>query len=195
MQGVAHRAVPARLRPWLALLGVAAVCAAILFLGDPAARALRYERNALLDGQAWRALTCHLVLGSWARLGADLAVAALVVAAYGRDLRASAALLCAVGTSAGLFFFALRAHTHAGPSGLLVGLVVVGALCAWRRGRRLAVLPAFPLGVLAIVAEGWTLDPFAGFGDAASVRAACFSGAAGGALAFAILYRPSRSRL
>ena len=194
MQEVAHRTVPARLRPWLALVGVAAACAAILFGGDRTAQALRYDRNALLDGELWRALSGHFVHTSWAHLGAGIAVAALVVAAYGRDLRPAAVVCIALGTSAGLFLLALRVRSHVGLSGLLGGLVAFGALEGWRRGRRRAWLPVAPLLGLVIAAEAWTLEPFETLHDAASVRWACVFGAVSGVLAFAILYRPSRVR-
>jgi len=195
VQGVAHRAVPARLRPWLALAATAAVCAAILLGGDRVAHALRYERNALLDGQLWRALTGHLVHLDWLHLAADLTTGALVVAAYGRDLRPAAVLLCALGTSAGLFLFSLRVRFHAGLSGVLMGMVVFGALAAWRRGSRRAWLPVLPLAGVVFVAQAWTLVPLSDLTDPGSTEAALLYGAISGALAFAILYRPSRSRL
>jgi len=195
VQGVAHRAVPARLRPWLALLAVGAVCAGIQLAGAATQHALRYERNALLDGQVWRALTCHLVHGTWLRLGATLGVAALVVAAYGPHLRPGAVLLCAAGVGAGLFLLSLRVRSHGGLSGVLVGLTVYGALEAWRSGRRRASLPLLPIVAAIVAAEVWTVDWFDGLCDARSAKAACLYGGIAGALAFAILYRPSRTRL
>lgn len=196
MQEVAHRTVLARLRPWLALLAVAAVCVAIVVAGDPTMRALRYERDALLDGQVWRAFTGHLVHTSWRHLLVDLAVASLVVAVYGRHIRPAAIVLCAAGTSAGLFLFAPYSRTYTGLEGILLGLIVFGALEGGRQLRRYW-LPAVPLMGLAIVADMWRVGTAIGEGDEwrAAVLTAWICGAISGALAFRLLYRPSRSRL
>jgi rhomboid family GlyGly-CTERM serine protease len=183
------------MRPWLALLAVAAACAAILVAGEPAKLALRYERDALLDGQLWRALTGHLVHLSWAHLAANVAVGALVVALFRRDLGWAAPLLCALGVTLGLFLFLLRLKWYAGLSGVLYGLVVYGALVAARRRRVWLV-------VVGLVAAKVIWDLLAGASAAAVefvggpiVVEAHLFGAASGALAFAILYRPRRTRL
>ncbi|MCK6461790.1 MAG: rhombosortase [Planctomycetes bacterium] len=192
MQDVAHGAVPARLRPWLALLLVAAVCAGILLAGDRVAHALRYERNALLDGQLWRALTGHLVHVSWLHLGLELAGAVVIVGVLRRHLHWGAAVLCALGATAGLFLFGLRVHHYCGLQAVLHGLVVYGALIGWRRDRLKGWLVALMLVVASIVFDMAS-------GDARLTGAeeplATAAGAASGALAFAILYRPSRTRL
>jgi len=184
------------MRSWIALLVLAIVCAGIVLLGDATERALRYERDALLDGQLWRALTGHLVHFSWAHLALNLGVGALVVAVFRRHLGWGAVLLCAVGTSAGLFLFALRVRWYGGLSGVLHGLIVYGALASWRRDRR----PVWILAVLLVIAK-LVLEAFRGEPGVAAligvpvVSQAHVYGAVSGALAFAILYRPSRTRL
>ncbi|MFI5403566.1 MAG: rhombosortase [Planctomycetota bacterium] len=182
------------MRPWLALLAVAAACAAILVAGEPAKLALRYERDALLDGQLWRALTGHLVHLSWGHLAANVAVGALVVALFRRDLGWAAPLLCALGVTLGLFLFLLRLKWYAGLSGVFYGLVVYGALMASRR-RRIWLL------AVAAVAAKVIVDLFLGASAAAVefvggpiiVEAHLF-GAVSGALAFALLCRPGPAR-
>jgi rhomboid family GlyGly-CTERM serine protease len=192
VQEVAHRAVPARLRPWLALLAVALVCAGIQVAGDPAARALRYERNALLDGQLWRALTGHVVHLSWAHLGLNLAAAAVIAAAFGRDLRWIAILLTALGVTAGLFLGSIRVTWYAGLSGVLYGLAAYGALDRSRGRRAWLVLAA--LVAAKAVADEFRTDP-RGFDGSPVIVDAHLYGVISGALAFAILYRPRRARL
>lgn len=186
MQEVAHRTVPARLKPWLALAATLAVCAAIVLAGDPTARALRYERNAILDGQIWRVLTGHLVHVSWLHLGVEAAGAVLVVAFLRRHLRWAAVLLCAVGASVGLFLFGLRVHAYCGLQAVLHGLVVYGALMAWRCDRLGGWLVAVFL-VVASIAWDMTADdlPLTGAEEPLATAAGAFCGA----LAFAMLLR------
>lgn len=180
------------MRPWLAILAVAVVCAGILLAGDPVWRALRYERDALLDGQHWRALTGHLVHFSWAHLGLNLAVAAFVVFVFRRHLGWGAPLLCALGTTAGLFLFALRVKWYGGLSGMLHGLIVYGALAAWRRDHRPVWLVAAALVVVKLYLEWMRGEPgVAALIGVPVVAEAHVYGAISGALAFVLLYRPT----
>jgi rhomboid family GlyGly-CTERM serine protease len=183
-------------RGWLALLLAIGAGAGILLAGEPVARALRYERNALLDGQLWRALTGHLVHLSWSHLGFNLGLGALAVALFGRDLRWPAALVCALGTSAGLFLGSIRVPWYAGLSGVLYGLLAYGALCASRRDRRW--LLAVALLTAKVIADEFRGNPVGFDGNPIIVDAHLY-GALSGALAWAMRrpgpdHRPSRSR-
>ncbi len=175
------------------------VVAGVTFLGvgDSAFRALRYERDAILDGDFWRVLSGHVVHVSWAHLGVNVAVGALVVAALGRHLGPWVFLLCAAGTTAGLFLFSLGVKWYAGLSGVLHGLIVYGALEAWRRDRRWIWLAAIALVALKVSLEEWRGAPggLAELVGAPIVVRAHLYGAISGALAFVLLYRPRRSRL
>jgi rhomboid family GlyGly-CTERM serine protease len=177
-------------RPWLGLFAVAALCAAIVAAGDPTARALRYERDALLDGQIWRVATGHLVHVSWHHLGAELAAAVVIVAVFRRHLAWGAVVLCALGTTAGLFLFGLRVHHYCGLKAVLHGLVVYGALGGWRRERIRGWLVAIVPVLVSIALDIHDVVLFA-----PNVPLATASGACSGALAFAMLHRPGRSRL
>lgn len=182
------------MRPWFAFLAVAAVCAGILLVGDAAQHLLRYERDALLDGQLWRGLTGHLVHFSRAHLGLNLAVGAFVVFVFRRHVGWGAPLLVALGTSAGLFLFALRVKWYGGLSGVLHGLIVFGALAAWRRDRRPVWLVAVMLVIAKLVVEAIRQTP-GGVAELIGVPVvpqAHVYGAISGALAFALLYRPRR---
>ena len=185
------------MKAWGALLVVAIAGATFLGVGHSAFLALRYERNALLDGELWRALSAHVVHVSWAHLGVNLAVGAFVVALFGRHLGLAAVFLCAAGTSAGLFLFSLRVPWYAGLSGVLHGLIVYGALEAWRRDRRPLWLAAVAVVAVKVTVEQWKGAPesLAELIGAPVIVSAHLYGAVSGALAFAILYRPSRSRL
>jgi rhomboid family GlyGly-CTERM serine protease len=192
VQGVAHRTVPARLRPWLALLAAAAICAAIQLAGAGTQHALRYERNALLDGQVWRALTGHLVHLSWRHLAFNMGLGTIAVALFGKDLRWQAALICALGVTAGLFLGSIRVTWYAGLSGVMYGLLVYGGLCASRRQRWWLV--AVGLVAAKLVYDEFRATPYDADGNRIIVDAHLYGGIAG-ALAFAILYRPRRTRL
>ncbi|HEX5136277.1 MAG TPA: rhombosortase [Planctomycetota bacterium] len=192
MQGVAHGPVPARLKALFALLAVGVVCAGILVGGDRVAHALRYERNALLDGQLWRALTGHLVHLSWRHLAFNMGLGTIAVALFGRDLRWQAALICALGVTAGLFLGSIRVGWYAGLSGVMYGILVNGALNASRRQR--LWLAVAGLVVAKLVVDEFRPTPHGADGNAIIVDAHLY-GAIAGALAFAILYRPRRTRL
>jgi len=184
------------MRAWAVFLGGALLCAALQWGGERVFLALRYERNALLDGQLWRALTGNLVHVSWAHLGVNLAVAAALTAALGRYLRWQAVLLCGLGVSAGLFLFCLRLRWYAGLSGLLHGLLAFGALEAWRASRRRVWLVL--LGLLAgkLILEEVRSAPEsleALIGARVVVEAHLF-GALTGALCVALLWRRPVSR-
>jgi rhomboid family GlyGly-CTERM serine protease len=185
------------MKAWGALLAIAVAGATFLAVGQSAFLALRYERDALLDGEIWRAVSGHVVHVSWAHLGLNVAVAALVAATLGRHIGFGAVVLCVAGTSAGLFLFSLGVKWYAGLSGVLHGLIVVGALEAWRRDRRPFWLAAVALVAMKVAIEQWKGAPaqLAEVVGAPVIVEAHLYGAISGALAFAILYRPSRSRL
>lgn len=184
------------MRAWGALAAVVAAGAACQALGPKAFEALRYEREALLEGELWRAATGHVVHVSWAHLAMNAAVGALVAAALGRRVGLAALLLCVGGTTAGLFLFSLRVAWYAGLSGVLHGLIVCGALEAWRSDRRRIWLAAVALLAVKVGVEQWrgASQSLADLVGAPVVVDAHLWGAISGALASAILYRPARRR-
>lgn len=138
---------------FFALLGALAVAAAAA--GAPAFRTMAYERSAILRGQAWRLLTTHLVHAGSTHLIWNLAAAAVVWLAVGRALRGrawgGAALVVALGASAGVLLMQPHVRAMAGLSGLLHGLLAAGATAEVRRGERIGWIY---LGLLA-VKVGW----------------------------------------
>lgn len=179
---------------WGALVVIAIAGATFQGVGEKALHALRYERDALLDGDLWRAVSGHFVHESWKHLGVDVAVGALVAAALGRHLGLGALVLCVAGTTAGLFLFALRVKTYAGLAGVLHGLIAYGVLEAWRRDRRRIWLVAAILLGVKVAVEKWKGES-GGLAHMLGVPVcidAHLWGAVAGAVAFVLLYRPAR---
>lgn len=141
-----QRAFVRRHGPWL-LTGLAAGAVALV---PGLAPLLRYEREAVLAGEAWRLLTAHLVHLGPVHLGLNLVGLAFIGALFRRYWHAremgGVMLLAALGTTGGLLLFAPGVAWYVGLSGVLHGLFAAGAVLAWRGGRRTA-LPL--LGLLA----------------------------------------------
>jgi rhomboid family GlyGly-CTERM serine protease len=117
------------LAPVAAGLLLAALLVAVA--GEPAGRVLRYERDAVLAGQAWRLLTAHLVHLGWVHLALNAAGGALIVALLGRTHRPAQwlalALVSSLGVSAGLLLGSPHVAWYVGLSGVLHGVVAAGA--------------------------------------------------------------------
>jgi len=172
-----------------AVIALAATAGALWLAG--LTQALRYDRAAIAAGEVWRVFTGHLVhlgLGHLLLNAAGLALVALLV---GRELRVrswlAALLVCALATSAGLWWLAPEVAWYVGLSGVLHGLLVTGLARAIRNGHARA-LHATLLG-LVVLKLGW--EQYAGAtagtawlsGGPVVVDAHLF-GAAGGGLAF-----------
>lgn len=123
---------------------LALMAIAVAFGGDDTARFLRYERDAILQGEWWRLLTGHLAHLGWSHLGLNLAGLLLVWLLAGRALRplewgfvlGITALLSALA----LLAFMPALEWYVGLSGVLHGLLVAGVLAGWRAGMRDAPL-------------------------------------------------------
>jgi rhomboid family GlyGly-CTERM serine protease len=119
--------------------------------GEEAARVFRYERAAILDGEAWRLFTGHVVHLGGSHLGLNLAGLFLVWLLTGRALRPGEWAVVLGGTALlnGLALLAFRPglEWYVGLSGVLHGLLLAGVLAGWRAGLRDAPLIA---GVVVI---------------------------------------------
>ncbi len=120
-----------RARP---LLAVGLVAVAVALLGDRAAGALRYERQAVLEGQVWRLLTCHLVHLGWSHLLLNLTAGALVAAVLRSFAFARVLLPAALGVGLGLLLLSPGVGWYVGLSGVLHGLLACGAFAAGLAG-------------------------------------------------------------
>ncbi|MGB5103068.1 MAG: rhombosortase [Steroidobacteraceae bacterium] len=183
------------LRPadWI-LPGLIAGLAVLLYAAGPSAiEALRYEREAILGGQAWRLATGHLVHADAPHLAWNLAGLALVWFLFARDysVRQWLAILFASTLVIDLGFLLLEPDLawYVGFSGVLHGCMAAG-LVAWLAGGRdlLGVLVAalfvaklaweHCVGPLPFTAESMSLPV---------IYEAHSYGAAGGAVAGAVV--------
>lgn len=182
---------PFYLRPadWI-LPGLIAGLAVVLYAAGPAAvEALRYERDAILAGQAWRLATGHLVHADAPHLGWNLAGLALVWFLFARDysVRQWFAILFASTLAIDLGFLLLEPGLawYVGFSGVLHGCMAAG-LVAWLAAGRdlLGVMVA----VLFVAKLAWEhfVGPLPFTAESISlpvIYEAHSYGAAGGALA------------
>lgn len=116
---------------------LAGLSLAIALAGQHAGVTLRYERAAIVDGQAWRLATGHLVHLGWSHLALNLAGLALIWGLFQRQLTTLewwwAGWMSTVTVSAGLFVFDADLVWYVGLSGVLHGLFIAGLLLAIRR--------------------------------------------------------------
>jgi rhomboid family GlyGly-CTERM serine protease len=101
--------------------------------------ALRYEREAALEGEAWRLVTGHLVHADLRHLGWNLLGVLIVWGLFARDYseRQWLVILVAstVATSLGFLFLEPDLEWYVGFSGVLHGCMAAG-LVAWLRAGR-----------------------------------------------------------
>lgn len=142
--------------PELWLLGLVLSALVLLsLLGETGRLALRYEREAVLQGEYWRLVTGHLVHGSVRHLLLNSAGLGLIAALFGQDYSWRAwllvALFSALAIDAGLVFCEPQLVWYVGLSGVLHGALAAGAIAWWRHeSRPLALLlSAILLGKLA----------------------------------------------
>lgn len=110
--------------------------------GANALEALRYDRGAMLAGEAWRLLTGHLVHADAMHLGWNLLGVLIVALLFARDYSwrqwSMVLLVSTVATDLGFLLFEPQLEWYVGFSGVLHGLMAAG-LVAWLRATRDAV--------------------------------------------------------
>jgi rhomboid family GlyGly-CTERM serine protease len=190
-----------RLRQWMPnhrnrgwwLLGLLFLVLVLLsLLGEGGRLLLRYEREAVLQGEYWRLVTGHLVHGGTQHLILNGAGLALVAALFRYDdysWRAwlLIALFSLVAIDLRFVFWEPQVTWYVGLSGVLHGALAAGAVAWWRLGpKRLALL----LSVILLGKLTW--EQWHGAlplsGDLPVVVNAHLYGALGGALAGFILW-------
>ena len=185
-------------RVWLAPLVLALVLVAFQALGSPHWTALRYERAAIMAGEAWRLASAHFIHVDHVHLAWNLAGLALVGWLFAREFSVPGWLvIMAASTIAidlGFLLFEPQLDWYVGFSGVLHGLMAAG-LCAWLLRSRDS-LTALVAGLFALKL-GW--EHFAGalpFTAATLtvpvIHAAHSYGAIGGAAAACWLLRRRR---
>jgi len=180
------------------LLGL--ICALVVLLslsGEKFTAALRYERDAVLDGQYWRLLTAHLVHGSIRHLLLNLAGLGLIAALFARDFRPAhwifIGLLSVIAIDVGFVWFEPQLDWYVGLSGVLHGLLAGGAVMWWRTEPKPLAL-ALSLILIGKLAWEQTQGALPLSGDLPVVVNAHLYGAIGGFLAAVGLWCFSRFR-
>jgi rhomboid family GlyGly-CTERM serine protease len=118
-------------------------CAALLaaaLAGEGVREALRYDRDALANGEWWRLATAHLVHLNFEHALVDVLALALLWMLFGRDYSPRAWLLVLAGAAAaidlGLWLTDSTLIWYVGSSGVLHGVFAAGAAAHLRRGER-----------------------------------------------------------
>lgn len=133
---------------------IIACLALLIHAGEPASsQFLRYQRDAIAEGEIWRILSGHFChLGS-THLLLNLLGLGLVVMLFINVLKMSNMLMLLLGSmlgcSAGLWFLTPHVSSYVGLSAALHGLMVGAALLDWGRHRLTNTL--LLIGVLAKV--------------------------------------------
>jgi rhomboid family GlyGly-CTERM serine protease len=180
-----------RNRGWWLLGLVLSGLVLLSLLGESGRQLLRYEREAVLQGEYWRLITGHLVHGTAQHLMLNVAGLILVAALFQDDYSWRAYLLIAlfslVAIDIDFVFYEPQLAWYVGLSGVLHGILAGGAVAWWRHeSKQLALaLSAILLGKLAW--EYWHGALPLGSGLAVVVEAHRY-GALGGALAGFILW-------
>ena len=141
---------------WRFPLLVAVPALLIALAGEPFGAVLRYERLAVVDGEVWRLVTGHWVHLGWWHLALNLAGLVLVWHLFGRMLPAAGWWVVlggvAVGQSVALMLLHPEIHWYVGLSGILHGLLAVGALAALPR------MPLIGAGALLLLVAKLVLE-------------------------------------
>jgi rhomboid family GlyGly-CTERM serine protease len=121
-------------RSWRAPLVLAALMAALTLAGPAVVTKLRYERGAVLAGEAWRLVTAHLVHFDVTHLGWNLLGLALVTWLFGSEYSPLRWLLIlgasTLAIDAGFLLFQPQLDWYVGFSGVLHGVMTAG-LVKW----------------------------------------------------------------
>ncbi len=127
-------------RAWWLPASLALLVLLVALGGEEAARALRYDRAAILEGEWWRLLTGHLVHLGWAHLALNLAglLLAWLLAGGALQPREWGVVLGGTALLSGLalLVFLPALEWYVGLSGVLHGLLLAGVLAGWRAGLR-----------------------------------------------------------
>lgn len=155
------------LRAWWLPALLAGLLVALFVAGPALTESLRYERDAVLAGQAWRLLSGHLVHFDLAHLGWNLAGIVLVWFLFAREYTPLGWWVVLVSSTVaidlGFLAFEPRLDWYVGFSGVLHGCMAAG-LVAWIRHERdaLTVTVAMLFGAKLLWEHAYGPLPFAG---------------------------------
>ncbi len=142
---------------WWSVGVLSLVLVALWAAGEGATAALRYEREAVIEGgQYWRLITAHLVHGGAAHLGLNVAGLLLIVllfpSAYTAGAWCALVVFSAAAIAVGFLLREPELAWYVGLSGVLHGLLSAGAVAWWRTERPIwaAALSLFIAGKLLV---------------------------------------------
>ncbi|MGB0858948.1 MAG: rhombosortase [Pseudoalteromonas spongiae] len=120
------------------------IFAAIIIFATPLSELFEYNRSLFSHGEYWRLITAHFSHSNSYHLMLNLAGVVLIWALHGEyyDARkyALALLLLALYTGGGLYIFYPENTLYNGLSGVLHGLIIVGALIDCQKGMKTGYL-------------------------------------------------------
>lgn len=120
-------------------LALAIIVTLIAIIGSEASQWLRYDRDAILGGELWRAITGHLAHLSWSHLAMNLAGLGLIWVIFGTHLTTKRWLILlvfgALGTTTLLLIYNPTLRWYVGLSGVLHTLFIAGVLVDLKHGR------------------------------------------------------------
>ena len=117
---------------WIWLLGILAVGAALLGLGDSALSVLRYDRTAIGAGQWWRLVSAHSVHADAHHFALNALGLVLVWSLFAAEYRAFEwtliVVLSALAIGLGLWWFDPQLQWYVGASGVLHAVMAGGCV-------------------------------------------------------------------
>jgi rhomboid family GlyGly-CTERM serine protease len=129
---------------WLLPAVIAIFCLAAALAGEEGREWLRWDRDALVDGQLWRIVTGHFVHLSWSHFLLNLGAFFLVWMIVGDRLEPGIWIVliavCVAGMGLGFWFVAHELQWYVGMSGLLHGLLMAGLIVGIRSSPTESVL-------------------------------------------------------
>lgn len=129
------------------MLAIALLCIGLGLGGEAAREWGRFEREALQAGELWRLVTAHLVHLGWGHLWLNVLALGLMGLLFDRLVSPwewlSGSILSAAGIDVGLYLMHVELGWYVGLSGVLHGLMVLGA-AALARARS-------PIGYVLII--------------------------------------------
>ncbi|QUM84728.1 MULTISPECIES: rhombosortase [unclassified Moritella] len=117
---------------WLSWLILGLLCLIIYALSTENITALDYNRELIIDGELWRLITgnfnhtniYHVLLN----VCALAVISGLHYRYYSATVYLSLILLLSIGVGAGIFLLSPSTHLYVGLSGILHGIIIVGAI-------------------------------------------------------------------
>src|SRR5690606_11600931 len=135
-----------RFGAWVPVLALAAIALVLELGGDGARLAFRYERTGLENGELWRLLSGHLVHLGWPHAAMNLAALGVIRVLIAESFSAAdwlaASADAAFGIDAGLSVLSRQMEWYVGLSGVLLWLLVAGAVLLLRESPGLGALLA-----------------------------------------------------